>query len=191
MARIEFEGNRYSMPPQFARKAVTIRANRDELRVLYEGHEVARHFRCYDRHQLILQPAHRLEALALRQRAQPDGLAQEFNAWGPAAREFHLQLRQRPVKTTLHLRRLVELALVYGRTEVLAALARTVELKTYDAAYVENLLMAERRRRQLPSPTLPTPQRRELIEEIELDPADPGFYDRFCQEPQEDIHDET
>ena len=191
MARIEFEGNRYSMPPQFARKAVTIRANRDELRVLYEGHEVARHPRCYDRHQLILQPAHRLEALALRQRAQPDGLAQEFNAWGPAAREFHLQLRQRPVKTTLHLRRLVELALAYGRTEVLAALARTVELKTYDAAYVENLLMAERRRRQLPSPTLPTPQRRELIEEIELDPADPGFYDRFCQEPQEDIHDET
>ena len=194
MARIEFEGNRYSMPPRFARKAVTIRANRDELRVLHEGHEVARHARCYDRRQLILQPEHRLEALALRQRARPDALAQEFDAWGPAAREFHLQLRQRPVKTTLHLRRLVELALVYGRTEVLAALARAVELKTYDAAYVENLLMAERRRRQLPSPTLPTPPRRELIEEIELDPADPGFYDRFCQETQEtqeDAHDET
>ena len=194
MARIEFDGNRYSMPPQFARKTATIRANRDELRVLHEGLEVARHSRCYDRRQLILQPEHRLAALALRQRARPDALAQEFDAWGPSAREFHLQLRQRPVKTTLHLRRLVELALVYGRTEVLAAIARAVELKTYDAAYVENLLMAERRRRQLPSPTLPTPQRRELIEEIELDPAEPGFYDRFCdetQETREDTHDET
>ena len=194
MARVEFDGNRYSTTPGCVRKSVTIRANRDELRVLHEDQEVARHVRCHDRGQLIVLSEHRLAALALRQRARPDALAEEFNAWGPAAREFHLALRQRPVKTTLHLRRLQELALVYGRTEVLAAIARAVELKTYDAAYVENLLMAERRRRQLPSPTLPTPQRRELIEDIELEPADPGFYDRFCHETpdtRENPHDET
>ena len=191
MARIEFDGNRYSTPPQFVRKPVTVRANRDELRVLYEGQEVARHARCYDRRQLIVQPEHHLAALALRQRARPDALAQEFDAWGPQAREFHLQLRQRPVKTGIHLRRLLGLARVYGRTEVLAAVARAVELKTYDAAYVENLLMAERRRRQLPTPTLPTPQRRELIEEIELEPADPALYDRFCHDNEEDSHDQT
>ena len=63
---------------------------------------------------------------------------------------------------------------------MLAAIARALELATYDAAYVENLLLAERRRRQLPTPTLPTPKRRELIDEIELEPADPAIYDRFC-----------
>ena len=191
MARIKFDGNRYSTPPQFVRKPVIARANRDELRVFYEGEEVARHARCYDRRQLIVQSEHRLAALALRQRARPDALAQEFDAWGLAAREFHLQLRQRPVKTTIHLRRLLGLARVYGRTEVLGALARAVELKTYDAAYVENLLMAERRRRQLPTPTLPTPQRRELIDEIELEPADPALYDRFCHDAEEDPDDPT
>ncbi len=191
MARIEFDGNRYSTPPRFVRKPVTVRANRDELRVLYEGEEVARHARCYDRRQLIVQTEHRLAALALRQRARPDALAQEFDAWGPQAREFHLQLRHRPVKTAIHLRRLLGLARVYGRTEVLAAVARAVELKTYDAAYVENLLMAERRRRQLPTPTLPTPQRRELIDEIELEPADPALYDRFCHDIEENSHDQT
>ncbi len=36
------------------------------------------------------------------------------------------------------------------------------------------------RRRQLPTPTLPTPKRRELIDDIELEPADPAFYDRFA-----------
>jgi hypothetical protein len=70
-----------------------------------------------------------------------------------------------------------------------AAIARASELQTYDAAYVENLLLAERRRRELPTPTLPCPRRRELIDDIELDPADPAVYDRFLHTPPEDPHD--
>jgi len=56
---------------------------------------------------------------------------------------------------------------------------------------VENLLLAERRRRQLPTPTLPTPQRRELIDDIELEAADPALYDRFCHDTEEDSHGTT
>src|SRR5207237_1262223 len=82
-------------------------------------------------------------------------------------------------------RRLLNLAQLYGRTEVLAAITRALALASYDAAYVENLLLAERRRRQLPTPTLPTPQRRELIDDIELEPADPARYDRFCHDTEE------
>ena len=89
------------------------------------------------------------------------------------------------------MRRLLGLAKLYGRTEVLAAMARAVELATYDAACVENLLLAQRRRRQLPTPTLPTPKRRELIDDIELDPADPALYDRFCEGTQENEHGTT
>ena len=64
-ARIEFDGNRYSAPPQLVRRPVTIRANRDEVRVLHEGQVVAQHVRCYQRGQLIVLPDHRLAALAL------------------------------------------------------------------------------------------------------------------------------
>jgi hypothetical protein len=134
---------------------------------------------------------HRLAALTLRQRPSQQALTVEFDAWGPVARAFHLGLNRRPLKTNVHVRRLLNLAQLYGRTEVLAGMARAVELATYDAAYVENLLMAERRRRQLPTPTLPTPQRRELIDEIELEPADPGLYDRFCHDSEENSHDQT
>jgi transposase len=182
-ARIAFDGNRYSAPPQFVRKPLTIRASRDELRLLHEGQVVARHVRSYERGQLLVLPEHRLAALTLRQRPQQRALEQEFDAWGPEAREFHLRLNSRPVKTSVHLRRLLKLAQVYGRTEVLAAISRA--LATYDAAYVENLLLAERRRRQLPTPTLPTPKRRELIDDIELEPVDPAIYDRFCQDTEE------
>ena len=53
------------------------------------------------------------------------------------------------------------------------------------------MLLAERRRRQLPTPTLPTPQRRELIDDIELEPADPALYDRFYTDTEEDSHGTT
>jgi transposase len=190
-ARIAFDGNRYSVPPQFVRRPITLRANRDELRLLHEGQTVAQHVRCYERGQLLVLPEHRLAALALRQRPRQQALAQEFDAWGPTAREFHLRLNSHPVKTSVHVRRLLSLAQLYGRTEVLAAIARALELATYDAAYVENLLLAERRRRQLSTPTLPTPQRRELLDDIDLEPADPALYDRFCHDTEEDSHGTT
>jgi hypothetical protein len=58
-------------------------------------------------------------------------LEREFDAWGPEARAFHLGLSSRPVKTGVHVRRLLGLAQLYGRTEVLAAMARALELTTY------------------------------------------------------------
>jgi transposase len=189
--RIEFDGNRYSAPPRCARQPVTIRADRHEIRILHNGQVVAQHVRCYQRGQLIVLPDHRLAALALRHRSRSSTLEQEFDALGSEARLFHLRLKSQPVKTGIHLRRLMGLARLYGRAELLAAVSRALELATYDAAYVENLLLAERRRRQLPTPTLPTPKRRELIDEIQLEPADPALYDRFCINTDEDSHGTT
>jgi transposase len=190
-ARIKFDGNRYSTPPQLTRQPVTIRASRDDVRVLHEGQVVAQHIRSYQRGQLIVLADHRTAAVALRRRARATALEQAFDALGPEARQFHLCLRSQPVKSGVHLRRLLGLAQLYGAAEVLAAISQALELAAYDAAYVENLLLAQRRRRHLPTPTLPTPRRRELIDEIQLDPADPAFYDRFCTDTQEDSHGAT
>jgi transposase len=190
-ARIEFDGNRYSVPPTLARRPVSIRADRDEVRVLHEGYLTVQHVRCYQRGQLIVLPDHRLAALAVRHRSRSSAVEQAFDALGPEARQFHLHLRKQPVKTGVHLRRLLGLARLYGTAELLGAISRALQLATYDAAYVENLLLAERRRRQLPTPTLPTPKRRELIEEIDLEPADPAVYDRFCNTTDEDSHGTT
>jgi hypothetical protein len=190
-ARIEFDGNRYSTPPQWVRRPVTIRASRDEIRVLHEGQVVAQHVRSYERGQLIVLPDHRTAALALGRRSRSTALEQAFDALGPEARQFHLRLRSQPVKTGVHLRRLLGLAQLYGATEVLSAISRALELAAYDAAYVENLLLAQRRQRQLPTPTLPAPRRRELIDEIQLDPIDPAIYDRFCNDTEEDSHGTT
>jgi len=185
-ARVEFDANRYSVPPHLARQTVTIRADGHEVRIVHQGQIIARHSRCYERRQLIVLPEHRTAALSMGRRSRSSALEQAFDALGPEARQFHLCLNRQPVKTGVHLRRLLGLARVYGSAEVVSAIARALELAAYDAAYVENLLLAERRRRQLPTPTLPTPRRRELIDEIDLEPTDPAVYDRFCNTTDED-----
>jgi len=187
--QVKFDGNRYSVPPSLARKTVTLRADGSEVRVVHEGQVVARHSRSYERGQSIVLPEHRLAALEQRKRAARTSLEQQFDDLGAEARQFHLRLKTRPVKTSTHLRRLLALVRVYGRKDVVAAITRASQLETYDAAYVENLMLAERRRRELPTPTLPNPKRRELIEEIELDPVDPAVYDRSLTSPPEDSHD--
>jgi transposase len=190
-ARVEFDANRYSVPPHLVRQTVTVRADGHEVRIVHQGQIVARHSRCYERRQLIVLPEHRTAALSMGRRSRSSAMEQAFDALGPEARQFHLGLNRQPVKTGVHLRRLLGLARVYGSTEVLSAIAKALEFAAYDAAYVENLLLAERRRRQLPTLTLPTPQRRELIDDIELEPADPAVYDRFCNTTDEDSHGTT
>lgn len=182
-ARVHFDGNRYSTPPAVVGKTVILRAGGAVLRVLFEGQEIARHRRCYGRGQLVCLPEHHLAALALRRRERADDVASAFDALGDAARRFHLELRRRPVKTTVHLRRLLQLARLYGRADLLAAVAQANQYQTFDAAYVESLLMQARRRRELPSPTEVRPKRAELLEETDLDEPDPADYDRLYDDP--------
>ena len=105
MPGIEFDGNRYSVPPSLARRPVSIRADRDEVRILHEGRLAARHVRCYQRGQLIVLPDHRLgKRSALSRRSRSSALEHAFDTLGPEARQFHLHLRKQPIKTGVHLR---------------------------------------------------------------------------------------
>jgi transposase len=185
-ARVRYDGNRYSVPPALVGKTVTLRANAAELRVLYRGEAVACHVRCYEKGQVLVQDEHRRAALKARRRGQARPLEEEFDSLGPEARQFHLKLMEMPVKTTVHLRRLLALVRLYGARDVLAAIRQALAYQTCDAAYVESLVHQERRRRKLPSPTPLSPKRQELIEDIRLEEPDPGHYDRLFTPPDED-----
>ena len=115
----------------------------------------------------------------MRRRRRAGQWETEFDALGPAARQFHLKLLSMPVKAPRHLGRLLALVRLYGRKEVLAAIGQALEYQTYDAAYVEALVLQQRRRRDLPSPIPLRPKRSELIEDIHLEEPDPARYDRL------------
>jgi transposase len=190
-ARIRFDGNRYSVPPTLQNATVMIRASDTQVRVIANGEVAACHDRSYDRNQRISLPDHRLEALKLRHRVRAHHIEEAFDALGEEAREFHLELRRQPVKTSVHLRRLLNLVHLYGRRDVVRAIARANVWKTFDAAYVETILLQDRRRRELPSPTQVRPRREELLEETDLEEPDPGKYDRLLQFEEEPEYDST
>jgi transposase len=186
-ARVRYDGNLYSVPPALARKTVVLRADAGRVRILDQGREVACHQRCYEKRKLQIHPDHKLAALKMRRRRQAGQREEEFDALGPQAREFHLKLLTMPVKAGIHLRRLLGLVRLYGRQDVLAAIGLALQYQAYDAAYVETLLLQERRRRELPSPIPLQPKRRELIEEIHLEEPDLGRYDSlFGTLPEEE-----
>jgi transposase len=190
-ARVHYDGNRYSVPPQLQNTTVMIRASDTQVRVIANGEVAACHARSYDRNQRISLPDHRLEALKLRSRVRARDIEDAFDAVGEEARKFHLELRRQPVKTTVHLRRLLNLVHLYGRQDVVAAIARANVWQTFDAAYVETILLQDRRRRELPSPTQVRPRREELLAETDLEEPDPGQYDHLSQCEEESEHDST
>lgn len=181
-ARIRFDSNRYSVPPELVRKTVLVRADQRHVRVFHQGREVACHARCFERRQLIRQDEHLLQARRMRRRDRNNQVEEAFDDLGPAARTFHLKLLARPVKPLVHLRRLLKLVHLYGRQEVLPAIEQAVQFETYDADYVEAILHQLRRRRELPSPTEVLPRRREWMEETDYDSPDPADYDRLLEQ---------
>jgi transposase len=181
-ARVRFDSNRYSVPPKLFRKTVLVRANPQLVRVFYQGAEVARHARSFERRQLICQDEHLLEAKALRRRQSKTALEDEFDRLGEAAQTFHLKLLSRPLKTHVHLRRLIKLVRLYGRKEVLAAIELANQYETYDAEYVEAILHQQRRQHALPSPTGVLPVRSQWLDETEYEPADPAIYDQLWED---------
>jgi transposase len=185
-ARVEFDGNSYSVPPQVVGKTVTLRANADSVRMIHNGEEIARHQRCYDRRQIVRQVEHQLQALRMRHELRGNDIEAAFDALGDSARKFHLELRRQPLRTSRHLRQLLNLVRLYGRRDVLHAIDQALEFRTFDAAYVEMLVFQERRRRELPSPTQVRPKRAELLQETDLEEPDPAAYDRFCEDSSQD-----
>lgn len=177
--RVRFDANRYSVPPEYRGKTVAVRANDRAVWVLFDGKEIARHRRCYEKRQILVLPQHHLAALELRHRSRVTQNESDFDTLGPVARAFHLKLLTVPVRKELHLRKILALVRLYGRHDVLAALTIALEVQTYDAAAVENILHQQRRRRQLPSLIEVKPQRRELIDEIDLPTPDLSTYDRL------------
>jgi transposase len=66
---VRFDLNDYSIPPRAVGRALTLVASDTTVRILDGSVELARHVRTYDRHQLVLDPAHQEAVLELKRKA--------------------------------------------------------------------------------------------------------------------------
>ncbi|MBF5034080.1 IS21 family transposase, partial [Micromonospora sp. ANENR4] len=63
---VRLDGNDYSVHPSVVGRRVEVSADCDQVTVFCDGRVVARHDRCWAKHQSITDPAHRQAAVDLR-----------------------------------------------------------------------------------------------------------------------------
>ena len=77
---VAFDGNRYSVPRQFAFQMVTVKGYVDRVVIVARGHAVASHTRCPRRQAMVLEPTHYLAALGRKPGALDHSPV--FRDWG-------------------------------------------------------------------------------------------------------------
>jgi transposase len=173
--RVSFEANRYSVPAEYASTRVTLKVYPDRL-CLYSGEQlIARHCRCYDRHQDIEDPEHPRALLQQRRNAREHQLLARFLGLCPQAEAYYQQLLERRLNASHHVHKILALSEVYGVEAVARALRDALAFEAYSSEYIANLLQS--RARQLPEPApLHVPHAADALA-LEVPEPDLSIYD--------------
>ncbi len=150
--RVPFDGNRYSVPWRLVGKPLTLRADADTVTCRYDTHPVARHPRCWQRGQDIVNPAHAEGLLATKPGARAQWQVQAVAQLGPAARQYLDVIRAGTRSLHAELDHLLLLATVYGPTAVEAALAALLAQATVGSDHVEQWLKLQQATPVAPPP---------------------------------------
>jgi len=179
--RVSFDANRYSVPAAYASTRVTLKVYPDRL-CLYHGEQlIARHTRCYDRHQDIEDPDHPRALLAQRRNAREHQLLARFLGLCPQAETYYHRLCERRLNATHHVHKILTLSEHYGTEAVARALRDALAFDAYSSEYLANLLQSRARRLPEPAP-LHVPRAADALA-LELPEPDLSIYDPDPEEP--------
>jgi transposase len=181
--RVTVDTNTYSVPAEYAGAALTLKLYPDHLCFYHQDKLIARHGRCYDRHQDFEDPDHPRALLAQRRRAADQKLLQRLLALTPKAEAFYQGLAERRLNVLHHVRKIVALSEIYGPEPARRALEDALEFQAFSCEYVANLL--EQRQRRLPDPGALHLTRRQDLLDLELPEPNLGLYDTDTPLPAE------
>jgi transposase len=111
--RVTVDTNTYSVPAEHAGAALTLKLYPDHLCFYHQDKLIARHIRCYDRHQDFEDPDHPRALLAQRRRARDQKLLLRLLALTPKAEAFYQGLAERRLNVLMHVRKIVALSEIY------------------------------------------------------------------------------
>lgn len=92
---VTFDTNHYSVPCTYAGKKVWIKGFVDRMIIVAQNQMIAEHPRSYDRHQMVLQLDHYLEAFLRKPRAVHDARVMQTAEIPDSVRRFHRLMHQR------------------------------------------------------------------------------------------------
>jgi transposase len=148
--RITLDANRYSVPAAYAHRRLTVKAYPDRVCIYFDAELIARHARCYARHQDIEDAEHAKSLIARRSRAREQRLMLRFLALSPDAQAYYDGLEQKRLNARHHVRKILALAEAYPADGIARAISDGLAFEAFSAEYIANIL--ETRARALPQP---------------------------------------
>ena len=172
--RVTVDTNTYSVPAEYAGAALTLKLYPDVLCFYHQDKLIARHVRCYDRHQDFEDPDHPRALLAQRRRGRDQKLMLRLLGLTAKAEPFYLGLQERRLNVLHHVRQIVALSEIYGTDKTARAIEDATEFGAFSCEYIANLL--EQRQRRLPEPGALHLTRRQDLLELELPEPNLNLY---------------
>jgi transposase len=173
--RFKVDGNRYSVPCQYASSKLTLKRFPDRLLVYDQDKLVAEHVRHYDRNQDYELPDHVAPLLLHRKKAREQKLFLRFLALCPQAPDYYQQLEQRRLNPKHHVQKIVALSELYGADAVARALEDAFTYQAFSCEYIANLLQQRQHPPEEPG-ALHLTRQQDLLE-LELPAPDLSLYD--------------
>ena len=141
---LEYQGNRYSVPFQYARRELTVHTPGDQLRIFDGEKLIATHTLCRQKHQMITDPAHFSGISRPVYASNGQAMQDQFVTTFPRTEAFvQGVLRLKGGNATHHLTQILALSEVYPAAIVSAAIQRALDYGAFTAQHVRKICESE------------------------------------------------
>ena len=179
---VRFDLNDYSIPPEAVGRPLTLAASDTLVRILDGATEIARHQRTYDRHQPVLDPAHKEALLKLKRKAfhaTPAGRLEQAVPESQTLLDLAFTQGESAGRQTAQLLKLLD---QYGPTALRRAIVEALERNTPRASSVAFLLRRKPRPARLALDLSHHPE----AQAVEVRPHDLEIYDELARTQDDD-----
>jgi transposase len=183
---VRFDLNDYSIPPEAVGRPLTLVASDTLVRVLDGTAEVARHQRCYDRHQPVLDPAHAATLLKTKRKAfdaTPSGRLALAVPESETLLDRAFAQGESAGRQTTQLLKLLDL---YGAAALGQAIREALQRNTPRASSVAFLLRKQQRSATSATPVAVDLSRHPEAQSIEVRPHKLETYDELARHHDHD-----
>lgn len=175
--RLNFDGNRYCVPPRFVGHRLTVKADSSSVTIYDQQQEIVRYSRSWQRGQTF--GAERFQKELFAEMAAADRAAARHRLialLGPASEPYLRRLADTDRSLGRQIRELLVLVREYGPDAVAAAVGKAHAAGAFGADYIANILHQQQSRRDVQPPLrLKDP----ALNELATDPLSLAAYDAF------------
>jgi transposase len=179
---VRFDLNDYSIPPEAVGHPLTLVASDTAVRILDGTREIAHHPRSYDRHKLVLDPAHQEAVLKIKRKAfhsTPGGRLEQAVPESKTLLDLAFALGESAGSQTAQLLRLLD---EYGPAALRRAILEALERNTPRACSVAYLLRREPRPKRVALDLSHHPE----AQSVDVRPHDLETYDELAHSQDDD-----